>query len=318
MSSICKPCNLNILQVEKYAEDWSNCLHFLLDHDLIKKEKSCEKCNGTAKIVTHSGKPFWSCRRTYQPHGDEDFQTIKCNYRKSLYNDTWFSNTKLSIKVNIILVQLYLEPNFNALQASEILSINKNTMTDYTNFLREVFVDYCILNKQQIGGEGRVVEIDEAKFGKRKYNRGRVIEGQWVFGGIDTTSKKSFYVAVEDRSQETLLKVIKMWIKPGTTIVSDCWKAYNCLQNEGFLHLTVNHTYNFVDPNTGANTNTIERQWRDLRAWMQRMGPKVDYDGHLARIMFIKQFPVKHELIHQCWKHIGKMTTEGKFTLREK
>ena len=37
---------------------------------------------------------------------------------------------------------------------------------------------------------------------------------------------------------------------PGTTIISDCWKSYNCLNNEGFQHLTVNHTYNFVDPDT--------------------------------------------------------------------
>ena len=29
-----------------------------------------------------------------------------------------------------------------------------------------------------------VVEIDERKFGKSKYNRGQLVEGQWVSGGI--------------------------------------------------------------------------------------------------------------------------------------
>ena len=28
------------------------------------------------------------------------------------------------------------------------------------------------------------VESDKSKFGKTKFNRGRYIEGQWVFGGI--------------------------------------------------------------------------------------------------------------------------------------
>ncbi|RWS01982.1 hypothetical protein B4U79_05538 [Dinothrombium tinctorium] len=52
---------------------------------------------------------------------------------------------------------------------------------------------------------------------------------------------------------------------PGTTIVTDCWAAYNQLSNYGYMHLTVNHSQNFVDPNTGANTQSIESQWRNLR-----------------------------------------------------
>lgn len=30
-----------------------------------------------------------------------------------------------------------------------------------------------------------MIKIDEAKIGKRKYNRGRIMQGQWVFGGIE-------------------------------------------------------------------------------------------------------------------------------------
>jgi len=32
-------------------------------------------------------------------------------------------------------------------------------------------------NQKQIGGDGIIVKIDEAKFGRRKYHRGRLIAG---------------------------------------------------------------------------------------------------------------------------------------------
>lgn len=40
----------------------------------------------------------------------------------------------------------------------------------------------------KIGGPGKVVQIDESKFGRRKYNRGRHIEGHWVIGMLEDGS----------------------------------------------------------------------------------------------------------------------------------
>ncbi|XP_033226669.1 histone H4-like [Belonocnema kinseyi] len=36
----------------------------------------------------------------------------------------------------------------------------------------------------RLGGVGEVVEIDEYKIGRRKYERGRVMEGSWILGMI--------------------------------------------------------------------------------------------------------------------------------------
>ena len=53
-------------------------------------------------------------------------------------------------------------------------------------------LEIAILDNEQIGGPGIVVEVDESKFGKRKYNRGRKVDGCWVFGGIEGVGKKCF------------------------------------------------------------------------------------------------------------------------------
>ena len=105
---------------------------------------------------------------------------------------------------------------------------------------------------ERIGGEGRAVQIDESKFGKSKYHRGHHVEGQWVFGGIESDSSRCFMAVVEKRDEATLSSIIQSWIKPGTTIISDCWKAYCNLKKHGYSHRTVNHPQEFVsDANPG-------------------------------------------------------------------
>ena len=44
------------------------------------------------------------------------------------------------------------------------------------------------------GGPGTVVEIDESKCGKRKFNRGKKVDGVWVFGeSKETVVLKDFF-----------------------------------------------------------------------------------------------------------------------------
>ena len=47
-----------------------------------------------------------------------------------------------------------------------------HTAVDWYNFIRDVCAQYFVDNPCKIGGPGIDVEIDESKFGKRKYNRG--------------------------------------------------------------------------------------------------------------------------------------------------
>ena len=190
----------------------------------------------------------------------------------------------------------------------EELEISANTFVDWSSFCREVCTEWAAQHSVKLGGPGKIVEVDEAKLGKRKYNRGRIIEGQWILGGVERESTKSFYVPVEKRNAATLISHIKEWILPGTIIISDCWKAYGSLTNEGFQHLTVNHSYNFVDPDTGAHSQTIERSWRELRSNVPRFGRrKKHYDGYLAEFQFKRAFKIGKARLHHFLKIAGEM-----------
>ena len=71
------------------------------------------------------------------------------------------------------------------------------------SFCREVFIFDAQRTSAKLGGPGKTVEVDEAKFCRRKYNRGRFIEGQWVFGGVERGSGKCFLIPVERRDSAT-------------------------------------------------------------------------------------------------------------------
>jgi transposase-like protein len=60
------------------------------------------------------------------------------------------------------------------------------------------------------------------------------------------------------RDAATLVPIIERHVHPGTMIYSDGWAAYRGLQEAGYQHQTVIHDRNFVDPDTGTHTQTIE------------------------------------------------------------
>ena len=220
--------------------------------------------------------------------------------KHSALKGTFFEHSHLSI-FNIIQLSYWFVTNrFTQAEVASEVGVSIKTVSDWFSFCREVVDHYCIEHTVQVGGPDKVVEIDEAKFGKRKYNCGRVIDGQWLFGGFERESKRFFMVPVPDRTRETLLKEIKKYILPGTKIISDCWKAYEGLNKEGYLHETVNHSLNFVDPDTGASTQNIERSWREARANIPTYGRKDNFfQLYLSVHFFIRAFPNHKECLHQ-------------------
>ncbi len=113
---------------------------------------------------------------------------------------------------------------------------------------------------ERSGGSSIDCETDKRKCWKRKYHRGHRVEGNWVFGSCEKFYKIFMFV-IKNRTRDELLPLIKMWIKPGSIIHSDCWTLYDTLGQDGYTHLKVNHSIQFTNPATGANTNYIENEW---------------------------------------------------------
>lgn len=178
---------------------------------------------------------------------------------------------------------------------------NKHTICDWLNLCREVCTRVIRNQPKMVGTDEQPVQIDESYFqGRRKYNTGRLrdgdkveeaekkakeamrkkeklgnnyelgrVVGPWVFGLYMSQRRFRFYV-VQDRSGDTLSPLIHENVEPESTIVSDKWAAYNRLANEGYKHETVDHSKNFVNPETGFHTQAIERVWKEGKMWLQR------------------------------------------------
>lgn len=201
----------------------------------------------------------WRCLNTRCPKYRKDVSARK---------GTWFSHSKMSIE-KILLITYCFAKNVSNKTAMEETSIedatSSETISDWYTDCMDLCCDIVYNHSEPIGGPGCTVEIDEGKFGKRKYNRGRLVDGQWILGGYCRETKKCFFVPVPKRDRETLLPIIIQNVLPGSTIITDCWKAYNTLNEHDYIHLTVNHSLNFVDPVTYANTQSIESQWWQIK-----------------------------------------------------
>ena len=207
---------------------------------------------------------------------------------------SWFDSSKLEVGKILLLTYLWASGNVESSFIKDNLGLSGQTVVDWSNYCREVCVDLLGDNSySQIGGEGVQVEIDESHFGKRKFHKGKRVEGVWVFGGVERGKcENSFFEVVENRSEDTLVRLIVKYIRKGSIILSDCWKGYNTdrLVELGYTHGTVNHSKHFKDPVSGVHTNTIESTWHHLKHFKHHRLSKELRAGYFAEFIFRRKF----------------------------
>ena len=277
--------HINIFELH----DWLNALtdlHLirkLMEYGILPKEGEyiCERCQHPLTLRvdnTRIDKYSWYCGNFILRRKQK---RVRCDFRQSLRTGTFFAKSHLALGVVLKFIHFWVyNTPLNMIQFN--LHLSTHTAVDLANFCREVVFDQMIINSKPLGG-------------RRKYNRGHRVEGQWVFGGFERGSGEIFMVPVDSRDRLTLLPIIENWILPGTTIHSDFWRAYDCLDDEGYNHLKVNHSVEYVDMETGACTNHIEASWRVAKKHCDTGGRKKNFfAGYLAKYMFLKRCKLHH------------------------
>jgi len=267
---------------DRLFQDHDKGIKFLQDCGLLKRQMLCPTCGSDMHL--------WRCKTVldeYRWGCGKGRRMERCRATRSLRHGSWFTKSNLSL-FEVLIMTYCILGKMPFENITQLYQFEGHTLCDWSQFCKEVLIEFIETNSEMVGGQDKVVEVDESKFGRRKYHRGRYVEGQWVFGGVERDSGRTFLVAVHDRSSETLSEIIKQWILPGTTVITDCWKAYDRLKYERYDHLRVNHSISFVDEDTGAHTNTIESTWRHVKASLNPYNRKgeVCYIGALAEFMF--------------------------------
>ncbi len=211
----------------------------------------------------------------------------ECSWQRSVYAGTFFANTRLGVNRVLRIAYYWLLNGCVRIPRPLLENFAERTVRRYMYYFRQlvdeypepemtVLADQTIADIQyrepldpmlQLGGPGLEVQVDESKFARRLYNRGRAV-GQditWVVGGIDQNG--TWYASpVIRRNTETLRNWIEAVVAPGSVIVTDEWRGYRFLgDHPDYTHFTVNHSENFVDPETGRHTQRIEGKWGGLK-----------------------------------------------------
>ncbi|KCZ80921.1 hypothetical protein H312_01639, partial [Anncaliia algerae PRA339] len=68
-----------------------------------------------------------------------------------------------------------------------------------------------------------------------------------------TTERRIFLVEVTKKNTETFQEIIKKYIHKNSIIYTDCWKAYNGIDNYFAAHYSINPSKDFVDEFAGIH-----------------------------------------------------------------
>lgn len=219
-------------------------------HDILFDLKKCRRYlfeNG----VSYNTLPCPGCGQNMRPNINRwKFRcpSKTCHRETTMNKYTFFEASRLSANRVLYLAHIWLNGG-TVKTAQGLTRSSQKTVVAFFKHFRTLVSSSLKEDAQVIGGPGVIVEVDETKLGKRKYNRGHRVDGVWVVAGVERTgNRKVFLIAVENRNSQTLTEIIRKYVAPGSVVHTDLWRGYSRLNADtGLEHKTVNHSKQFVN-----------------------------------------------------------------------
>ena len=159
-----------------------------------------------------------------------------CKKYKTIRTDSVLAGTKPSFQQFSSVIFYFSVRSLTNVEVAALTGISDKAVGDWRCILSNAVANWFLNNSTPLGGPGKIVEVDEAKFGKRKYNKGAYREGMWVLGGVDRETGNCFLVPCPGnrRTAAVLIPVIERWILPGSIVYTDEWASYGGLTARGY------------------------------------------------------------------------------------
>jgi transposase-like protein len=267
----------SVVELAPVLFDEEEAKRFLVDKGVITAGRRCTDCGLWMNLDITAEK--------YRHNCDGKSRTV------SMWKGTIFYKKLLKSSQMLMFGHFWLS-GCSHTQISMLGGFAAQTVTDNLRLFNALAAMTLPRSACVIGGQDVIVEVDESKLSKRKYNSGHHVEGVWVIGGVErTTERKLFAVEVENRKADTIYDVLTAHVLPGSVIHTDLWRGYNWLDaSDDYVHRTVNHSRGFKDPITGVHTNSIEGTWAAIKAKISKRNRTMDsLRDHLFAFMWRRQ-----------------------------
>jgi hypothetical protein len=112
-----------------------------------------------------------------------------------------------------------------------------------------------------------IVEVDEAYFGKKRFNNQVIVLGAIERLPNPTTGQRLLKLEIAPNTErESLEPFIGRHIETGSLVVTDCNPSYSEIVLLGFDHEYWNHSKGHY-----AGTNHIEQNWSAMKRYMRKL-----------------------------------------------